>query len=610
VRTDNSAVRYWQSLSLDAHGQAFRWMMQLMEYNMEMVHRPGKEHSNADGMSRGPFVRCAQCDVVHPDAKPTKRARTVSRVTQTDGGCEQQPVRHVGEVRTVSSSGFRSSRGMARNHPWDPCRADLDPDWRRTARPDTSGVMGGVARALPEEGATGEPQGTPDKQERVTSGDGGLVPPVDAIGGGDAVLRHSQTHGRAKEVLVTTRLKRTRNAPDAQTVTWAGRGVPISRELVREEQSKDPACADAISWLEQGEKPSREEILRLGEDHKFLWGNLDVLEVAEGVLQRRMTPSLSGLAQVSVVVPPSLRQKVIQLCHRPKTAGHFYYWKTLKTIKRHFVWPGMSRQVQTFCRACEVCATRKNAGRKQKAPMRRYDVGMPMEEIAIDLMGPFPESNRGNKYVLVLVDSYSKWMEAYAIPNMEAKTVAEKLVQEFFSRFGVPLFIKSDRGRQFECELFKELCCMYEMEHSMSSPRHPEGNSRVERMVKVVGNLIAAFCTSQKEWDEDLLLLTMAYRSTVYYNLQRHGEEYGPGDLIYMRDLNRKKGVCPKLGAKWKGPYIIRRKLGTCYEVQLSRSQSKVFHFDLLKPCYMAVADLAPWQRKVVKQLGAGVASQ
>jgi len=64
----------------------------------------------------------------------------------------------------------------------------------------------------------------------------------------------------------------------------------------------------------------------------------------------------------------------------------------------------------------------------------------------LDLMGPFPESSAGNKYVIVLVDSFSKWVEAYPIPNIEAKTVAEKVVMEFFSRFGVPHTIKSDRG--------------------------------------------------------------------------------------------------------------------------------------------------------------------
>ena len=62
-----------------------------------------------------------------------------------------------------------------------------------------------------------------------------------------------------------------------------------------------------------------------------------------------------------------------------------------------------------------------------------------MEEVAIDLMEPYPESERGNKYVLVIVGSFSKWMEAYPVPNMEAKTTAEKFVTEFISRFGVPI---------------------------------------------------------------------------------------------------------------------------------------------------------------------------
>lgn len=148
--------------------------------------------------------------------------------------------------------------------------------------------------------------------------------------------------------------------------------------------------------------------------------------------------------------------------------------------------------------------------------MRRYDVGFPMEEIALDLMGPFPESSTGNKYVLVVVDSFSKWMEAYPLPNIEAKTVAERFVLEFVARFGVPYRIKTDRGRQFECELFSELCTLLEVDRKTSTPFHPQGNSRVERMVKVVGNLIAVFCQNYQEWDKHLPLLTLAYRSTTH----------------------------------------------------------------------------------------------
>ena len=84
----------------------------------------------------------------------------------------------------------------------------------------------------------------------------------------------------------------------------------------------------------------------------------------------------------------------------------------------------------------------------------RYDVGFSMEEVARDLMEPFPESDLGTKYVLVIVASFSRWMEAYPVANIEAETVAEKLVLEFISRFGVQYQIESDRGQQFDHELF------------------------------------------------------------------------------------------------------------------------------------------------------------
>jgi hypothetical protein len=70
--------------------------------------------------------------------------------------------------------------------------------------------------------------------------------------------------------------------------------------------------------------------------------------------------------------------------------------------------------------------------------MRQYNVGAPFERIAIDVAGPFPRSDQGNRYLLIAMDYFTKWPEAYAIPNQEAATVAEALVTNFFCRFGVP----------------------------------------------------------------------------------------------------------------------------------------------------------------------------
>ena len=81
----------------------------------------------------------------------------------------------------------------------------------------------------------------------------------------------------------------------------------------------------------------------------------------------------------------------------------------------------------------------------------------PLDRIGIDVMGPLNVTKDKNKYILVIGDYFTRWMEAYSLPSQHAEVVAEKLVHEFISRFGTPLEIHSDQGRNFESSLFKEV---------------------------------------------------------------------------------------------------------------------------------------------------------
>lgn len=72
-----------------------------------------------------------------------------------------------------------------------------------------------------------------------------------------------------------------------------------------------------------------------------------------------------------------------------------------------------------------------------------------MERVAVDIMGPFPHTDKGNRYVLVAMDYFTKWPEASAIPAQEAETVADMLVQGMFARFGAAETIHSDQVRNF-----------------------------------------------------------------------------------------------------------------------------------------------------------------
>jgi hypothetical protein len=85
-----------------------------------------------------------------------------------------------------------------------------------------------------------------------------------------------------------------------------------------------------------------------------------------------------------------------------------------------------------------MCARRKDPIPNNRAKLKSVQTGYPMELVAVDILGPLPESTGGNTYILVAMDYFTCWAEAYAIPNQEAKTVARKLTNELFCRFSPP----------------------------------------------------------------------------------------------------------------------------------------------------------------------------
>ena len=70
-----------------------------------------------------------------------------------------------------------------------------------------------------------------------------------------------------------------------------------------------------------------------------------------------------------------------------------------------------------------------------------------MQMVAVDITGPFPRTTNGNSYILVVSDYFTRWAGAYAIPNQESATVADKQVDEFFCQFSIPEQLHSDQGR-------------------------------------------------------------------------------------------------------------------------------------------------------------------
>ena len=190
--------------------------------------------------------------------------------------------------------------------------------------------------------------------------------------------------------------------------------------------------------------------------------------------------------------------------------------KTLHKLKEQFYWPGHYNDIRDWCQTCGTCAKRKSPPTSGRAPMQTITAGYPTQVMAVDLLGPLPESNNGNSYVLVVGDYYSKWMEALPVPNQEAPTVEEKLVDEVFLRFSPPEQLHSDQGRQFESVLIAEVCKLLQIRKTRTTPYHPQCDGLVERFNRTLLSILATCAEGHPfDWEQQLQKVCMAYNTSV-----------------------------------------------------------------------------------------------
>ena len=136
--------------------------------------------------------------------------------------------------------------------------------------------------------------------------------------------------------------------------------------------------------------------------------------------------------------------------------------------------------------------------------------------MAVDIMGPLPATANGNEYIMVLCDYFSKYTVAYAIPNHTAQTVADRIVTEFVAYFGVPEQLHSDQGREFESELFQELCRLLEIDKTRTVPYRLQADGLVEQFNRTVKQMLPMFVNEhQNDWDDHLPYVMIAYRASV-----------------------------------------------------------------------------------------------
>jgi len=120
----------------------------------------------------------------------------------------------------------------------------------------------------------------------------------------------------------------------------------------------------------------------------------------------------------------------------------------------------MHAAVRQAVKQCEVCQMAKNSRTAPIFHQQRLHSGQPWQVLAVDLVGPFLETPRGNRMVLVLTDHFTRWKDAIAVPDGASETVARVLDSQIFAYFGLPERIHTDQGAQFD-QLYSKNCVLY-----------------------------------------------------------------------------------------------------------------------------------------------------
>ena len=150
----------------------------------------------------------------------------------------------------------------------------------------------------------------------------------------------------------------------------------------------------------------------------------------------------------------------------------------------------MQGDVRQQVKNCTICQQQKHSRQPNNLTGRRLYAGRPWQRVAIDFTGPLDETPRGNKWILVITDHFTRWCDAYPLPDATAESAARVLEERLFSQFGVPEVIHSDQGKQFQGRLFQQLCALWGCDKTQTCPYRPQANGLCERLNRTLGDAL------------------------------------------------------------------------------------------------------------------------
>ena len=392
------------------------------------------------------------------------------------------------DVRIVYRPGKKNQAADALSRA--PIENGLELDSDMTNAPNAICVLGTQSRRL-SDGVVSEPRGSQEQS-------------VEAIDSAPS----DECEGRASSG--------TPGGPVGSAQAW----VPETEDArLVNQQDGDEEVSEIVKYLEIGELPEDERKARR------LVKEREMYTVADGVLYR-VQPDKTLL----MYVPTAERRRLFEEVHAGRFAAHQRTAKIQATLMRHYWWPGMRRDIESWCRACVTCWER-SAKPPPKPPLTPLPVGGPFNRVGVDIL-KMPRTSRGHQYVLVFIDYLTKWVEAFPLRDQTALTIARTLVEKVITVHGVPREILSDRGANFLSNLMAELYKLLGTRKVNTTAYHPKTDGLVERFHRTLLDMLSKAAVDRaRDWDLYLPYILFSYRVT-----EQESTKASPFMLLYGRE--------------------------------------------------------------------------
>eukprot|EP00731_Ephydatia_muelleri_P006855 Em0003g1103a len=240
--------------------------------------------------------------------------------------------------------------------------------------------------------------------------------------------------------------------------------------------------------------------------------------------------------------------------------------RTTEKVKERFYWPGYEMDIQNWVQDCQQCQKRNPPQLHPLAPLGSIKCTYPFDVISWDIMGPLPLSTKGHKYILVITDLFSKWVEAFPLAVTDSENLASVLMDEVVCRYGVPRSLHSDQGANRNSQVICALCKRLGINKTRTTAYHPQRNGQVERFNRTLKAILSkVVAENQRDWDCHIPKALFAYRTAFHessgyspfrvnfgrspilpidiavgqLNVQEYGEGGEPTVLQYVETLNK-----------------------------------------------------------------------